>query len=196
MVPDLARRRVVFTQGDTPRGYHSVRAWHIDEKRIATIAGNPFKEGCADGTCASAMFRGPTGIAVDPVDGALIVVDCGNHRIVRIDEKADTVRTVAGTVQAAESQRVAFKDGAGDDARFSFPTGIVCDSTGSFYVADSDNRRIRKCTRSVVSGRVVFTVTTVAGNGEYGHTSGPLLKSAIRGPQALAFDPRDESVLY
>jgi sugar lactone lactonase YvrE len=37
-----------------------------------------------------------------------------------------------------------FADGAGTIAQFYAPNGIVIDSTGSLYVADTGNHRIRK----------------------------------------------------
>ncbi|MCP3678450.1 MAG: hypothetical protein GY721_12945, partial [Deltaproteobacteria bacterium] len=37
-----------------------------------------------------------------------------------------------------------FADGYGHYARFNFPTGIFVDRTGSIYIADSGNNRIRK----------------------------------------------------
>jgi len=37
-------------------------------------------------------------------------------------------------------------DGAGANARFTNPTGIVVDSAGNLYVSDSGNRAIRKIT--------------------------------------------------
>ena len=49
-----------------------------------------------------------------------------------------------------------FADGAGADARFNYPYGIVVDGEGTIVVADTDNHRLRK----IVDGQV----TTLTGS--------------------------------
>ena len=49
-----------------------------------------------------------------------------------------------------------YRDGAGNQALFNYPTGIDIDDDGNIYVADFSNRCIRKIDPS-------GTVTTVAG---------------------------------
>ncbi len=51
------------------------------------------------------------------------------------------VTTLAGTVGVVGSA-----DGTGRAASFNTPTGIAVDSVGNVYVADSENRSIRKIT--------------------------------------------------
>jgi len=68
------------------------------------------------------------------------------------------VSTIAG------SRDPAWADGLGPMASFRGPLGIACDSDGLLFVADSDNRRIRRIK--------VGHVTTVAGTGALGCTDG------------------------
>jgi hypothetical protein len=49
---DAVRRRVLFTEW----GGYCVRAWYIDEKRVATIAGTPGQCGFSDSKCSTAQW--------------------------------------------------------------------------------------------------------------------------------------------
>src|SRR5258708_7626111 len=64
----------------------------------------------------------------------------------------------------------------------SYPYGVAVDSTGSLYIADTGNYRIRK-----VSGGVI---TTVAGNGTYGYSgdNGPATSAQISSVYGVAVD--------
>lgn len=99
--------------------------------------------GYADGTGAAAHFNAPEGIAVDQF-GNVYVADTLNHRIRKITP-AGEVTTVAGFGGAA------FTDGIASAARFHTPTGIDVDLTGTIYVADSLNSRVRKIANGLVS---------------------------------------------
>jgi len=77
-----------------------------------------------------------------------------------------------------------FADGAGADARFFVPYGIVVLSDGRIIVADRGNHRLR----AVTAGGVV---TTYAGDGGDGSVDGPRLQARLAGPKALAVDTHD-----
>ena len=57
------------------------------------------------------------------------------------------------------------EDGLGTSASFSFPRGIAIDTLGNLYVADSNNRKIRKIDSS-------GNVSTFAGSGINGSSEG------------------------
>lgn len=84
------------------------------------------------------------------------------------------VTTIAGGTQG-------YADGTGTAARFNRPSGMVLDSTGTFYIADSGNNRIRKMTPA-------GQVTTIAGTGERGFADGPGETAKFAGPADLAVD--------
>jgi hypothetical protein len=67
------------------------------------------------------------------------------------------INTVAGNGTAG------FNDGPALQAEFSSPSGIAFDASGSIYIADKSNFRIRKL---LPSGNVV----TIAGNGIPGYS--------------------------
>jgi sugar lactone lactonase YvrE len=116
---------------------------------VTTFAGTAGSSGNADGTGAAARFNGPSAVTVDSV-GNVYVADTYNQTI-RAISPAGVVTTLAGLPNNS-----GFIDGTGTAARFSFPSGIVADSAGNLYVADTSNHNIRKVTTSGV-------VTTFAG---------------------------------
>jgi sugar lactone lactonase YvrE len=101
---------------------------------ISILAGG--KAGYTDGLVGNARFNHPTGVAVDKA-GAVYVTEQGTHRL-RIVIPNGLVYTVAGSGQAS------FADGVGDQAAFSLPAGLTISPTGTLYVADMGNNRIRK----------------------------------------------------
>ena len=113
--------------------------------------------GYQDGTGTNAQFNSPYFTALDS-SGNMYVSDTGNHRIRKVTPEG-VVTTLAGNGSQGST------DGTGTNASFKFPHGIVADSAGNVYVADTYNYRIRKITPSGV-------VTTLAGNSSQGTTNG------------------------
>lgn len=120
---------------------------------VTTLAGLGRSIGSADGTGTAARFQGPEGVAVD-VNGFVYVADSRNRTIRRITP-GGLVTTIAG----AAGQRGEV-DGTNGVARFGFPRGIVINTDGNIYVADS--AAIRKL---VIDG-ADCVVTTFAGTVE------------------------------
>jgi sugar lactone lactonase YvrE len=137
---------------------------------VTTFAGSA-TSGFADGTGTSATFNTPVGITVDRID-TVYVSDIGNHRIRRITS-AGVVTTFAGTTQG-------FQDGVGTNARFDTPQGIVADTYGNVYVADTNNHRIRRVTSD-------GTVTTLAGS-TAGYADGIGTNARFNFPYHLSID--------
>jgi alpha-tubulin suppressor-like RCC1 family protein len=102
---------------------------------LSTVAGSI--AGNVDGTGTAASFNDPRGLAMN-ARGELLVADSGNHSIRRISPNG-AVRTIGGG-----SASGAFADGAGADARFSSPRGLVLGGDGLLYIADHGNHRIRR----------------------------------------------------
>lgn len=140
-----------------------------------TIAGSPGVRGSDDGVGSLARFNAPAGVAVDQV-GNVYVSDTSNHTIRRISPNG-TVITLAGLAGASGSA-----DGIGSMARFSFPYGMVVDSVGNLYVADSFNNTIRHVSS-------VGIVSTVAGTaGVRGTVDGTGAAARFAFPYGLAID--------
>ncbi len=118
-------------------------------QQLVTLAGTG-EPGTKDGIGKMAEFNYPASVVTDTW-GNVYVSDMGNHAI-RILTPSGEVRTFAGKIGESGD-----RDGTGKDARFKNPIGIVMDSSGNLYVADSGNSVIRKI--KVSSGEV----TTFAG---------------------------------
>ena len=139
---------------------------------VSTLAGSG-TAGFADGTGTAAQFNFPTGVAVD-CSGTVYVADYVNQRIRKVTA-AGVVSTLAGSGTAG------FADGTGTAAQFNFPTGVAVDGTGTVYVADYVNQRIRTVTAAGV-------VSTLAGSGTYGFADGTGTAAQFRDPHGVAVD--------
>ena len=104
----------------------------------STYAGTAGSFGSANGAALTvARFNQPNGVAVDST-GVVYVADTFSHTIRRITV-AGEVTTLAGLAGSSGST-----DGTGSGARFYQPNGIAVDAASNLYIADSQNRTIRR----------------------------------------------------
>jgi sugar lactone lactonase YvrE len=122
---------------------------------VTTFAGLAGSTGSNDGTGSAAQFFYPCGVASDS-GGNIYVADTNNCTIRKIVASTGVVTTLAGLAGS-----IGTSDGTGSGARFSFPQGIACDTSGNIYVADTSNSTIRKI---VASTGVVTTLAGLAGS--------------------------------
>ena len=104
---------------------------------VTTIAGSG-AGGSSEGAGASASFLYPTGIAIDTY-GVVYVADTYNQKIRKITA-AGVVSTIAGSGSQGS------RDGDGANASFLYPKAVAVDASGTLYVADTNNHKIRKIT--------------------------------------------------
>jgi len=145
---------------------------------VTTIAGTT-TFGFANGSGPSARFAFPAAVAVGPDDN-LYVADTFNHRIRKLtrpllDGQPWTVTTLAGSGTAG------FLNGVGTAARFNHPQGLVLDSGGNVYVADTLNHRIRMVTSAGV-------VSTYAGTGAAAFLDGAATAAKFNSPFGVDLD--------
>jgi len=128
---------------------------------ITTVAGNGNTQFSGDGGLATHatvyIASNHNGLAVDPA-GNLYIADDGHHRIRKVDTNG-IITTVAGTGKQGYSG----DGGAATKAQLYRPSGVALDAAGNLYIADMDNRRIRKVDTSGI-------ITTLAGTGVFGYT--------------------------
>ncbi len=160
---------------------------------VTTLAGQVGVAGSSDGLGTAATFNGPSGIVAysepTPIPNTtfgeiVFVSDTLNHTIrsltpMNVDEPVghmvrpnNVVTTIAGTAGASGAV-----DGTGSAARFNGPQGLVLDSYGNLFIADTVNSTIRELAIADNS------VTTVAGQaGLTGNSDGANLLATFHYP--------------
>ncbi len=145
---------------------------------ISTVAGNGTGGFSGDGGDArNAQLRTPQGLAIDPA-GNLVIADTNNHRIRRVNASG-IIQTIAGSGVRSFSG-----DGfAAVLATLNHPIGLAFDLQGGFYIADTENNRIRRVT-------AVGQISTFAGTNtpEVLGDNGLAAAAGLSSPFAVALD--------
>ncbi len=134
-------------------GNHRIRKVELDTGVITTVAGTGQSGFAGDGDLAAgAQLHDPQNTAVGP-RGNLFIVDKSNHCIRRVELDTGVITTVAGTGAPGFA-------GDGDlavRAQLASPVGIAVDASGTLFIGDTWNHRIRKVVQRT------GTITTVVG---------------------------------
>jgi sugar lactone lactonase YvrE len=151
---------------------------------IMTIAGSG--ESGYDGDdqpALEAALNTPSAVAAAP-NGDIYIADTLNYRVRMIDHATGFIHTIAGNGQAAENGPVG-DGGPATEAHLNMPSDIEIAPNGDIYIADMHHQRVR---RIDVSSHVI---TTVAGNGLWGHTGdgGRAVEASLAGPAGIAVVP-------
>jgi sugar lactone lactonase YvrE len=143
---------------------------------ITTVAGTGTYGFSGDGgPAADAQLRFPSGVAVD-ASGNLYIVDAQDNRVRRVTPNG-TISTFAGTGTYGFSG----DGGPASDADLRFPYGVAVDAIGNVYIADTDNYRLRKVSRS----GIIFTIAGGGGGCEL--LPGGVFNSNARCPAINAY---------
>jgi internalin A len=151
---------------------------------ITTIAGTAVPGFSGDqGPAAAAQLDSPHGIAVDP-EGNVVLIDAQNQRIRRIDAQG-VITTIGGNGQVGFSG----DGGPATDARINTPEQLWVDDEGNIYIADTNNRRVRRIGADGV-------ITTVAGSGRQSSVGdgGPAVEAGLSRIGGVAVGP--DNALY
>ena len=142
---------------------------------ISTVAGNGESSLQGDkgdgGPATQARIDEPMSVAVDS-SGNLLIIESGTSSV-RLVDPSGTISSVAGRGDRSYSG----DGGLATEARLRYPTGVTVDSSGTLYVADMGNFRVR---RIDVSGRI----STAA----YYHRGGTSEFSALFRSSGVAVD--------
>ena len=131
-----------------------------------------------NGPTTSAQFNNPSGVAVDPFNGNIIVADYYNNVIRLINITSNIVSTLAG-VQGTNG----YLDGPTTSAQFDLPNSIIIDpSNGNIIVADTNNNMIR------LINITANTVSTLAGNSLAGYINGAGDLAEFYSPNSIAIN--------
>jgi hypothetical protein len=151
------------------------RIREISGTTIHTVAGDGDQIYSGDGGLATAAgLDSPNGVAVD-ASFNIYIGDTHNQRIRMVTFSTGIINTLAGTgVKGFNS------DGSAATAALARPGGLAVDSSGTVYVADSDNQRIR----TVAASQVV----TIAGDGQEGFSgdTGTSTSASLDTPRSVA----------
>lgn len=158
----------------------SSAAWTIE-----TVAGDGPHRFLVDsfggdgGPATSAQLFFPTGVAVDDA-GSAFIADNSNNRVRKVDT-GGVITTVAGNGSGGFRGGFSGDGGPATGAQLSRPTDVAVDQAGNVYIADANNRRIRKVDTDGI-------ITTVAGGGTGGDGE-PATEAALGTARAVAVDP-------
>ena len=126
------------------------------DQTISTAAGTGVFGSSVDGKAATASnIAQPRALAADSAGNLYFNSACQIRELL----KDGTLKTVAGGFTCA------YRGDPGNalDAQFQFPRGLALDSSGTIYIADTDNNRIRRLDLNTA------VVTTIAGTGQRGY---------------------------
>lgn len=175
-----------------------------DTYSIYDVAGVPGSPGYVNGPVESAKFKHPCGIALSNDEQYLLIDDRDNNVVRVIDLVNGLVGTYAGVPYTRVVNGVAdnqFADGPADQAYFASPS--QCNimgggPIGDLIIADRFNNRIRKVTpfppgqwpetEYGVALPVADEVSTLAGTGEQGRSSGPADQVKLTQPWGVLVD--------
>jgi len=159
---------------------HSVRRLDLKTNLITTVAGSGKAGYGGDGDLATkATCREPYEVRFD-LRGDMYFVEMKNHIVRKVDAKSGRISTIAGT------GRLGFSGDGGPavQAQFNVPHSITLDHSGTVYIADIGNHRLRAV--DLKSG----LIRTISGTGKKDPTlDGAALEgSPLNGPRTLDFD--------
>lgn len=143
---------------------------------VTVVAGTGVEGYSGDGGVAtSAMLDTPTGVALD-VQGNIYIADSHNHCVREVI--AGTIKTIAGTGKPG----FAGDGGVATAAQLWLPRAVAVDGSGTVYIADTGNQRIRTITGS--------TINTIAGDGEelFAGDGGVPTAAVLDSPTGIAVD--------
>jgi sugar lactone lactonase YvrE len=143
---------------------------------INTYAGTGQQQFSGDGGPAVSAGLDAFGMALDTA-GNLFIADAANNRIREVQASDRAIRTVAGNGQSGFSG----DGGPAIAAALEAPVGLAAAASGTIYIADSNNARVRK-----VAGGII---TTAAGNGSLVQSTGnAALSTALWFPRGVELD--------
>jgi sugar lactone lactonase YvrE len=144
---------------------------------ITTVAGGGTNFPGDGGAATNASLSYPAGVAVD-TSGNLYISDQGDNRVRKMD-----INGILTTVAGNGTFGYAGDRGPATDAALNNPVAVAVAASGSLFIADRGNNRVRKMD---VNG----ILTTVAGNGPaaYSGDGGAATNASLNSPSGVAAD--------
>ena len=162
-------------------GNHTIRK--VDSAGdISTVAGTGLAGDSGDGGSATAaLLNGPKGVYVDTSDN-IYIADTQNCRIRMVSASTGNIERVAGK-PGSITCNFDSDSGPATSRALNKPGGVFVDTSGNFYIADTDSHIIRK----VTSGQI----STIAGTAEtsgYSGDGGAAISATLSSPKSVFVD--------
>lgn len=135
----------------------------------------------ASAPATSASLANPSGVAVSPVSGALVVADTFNNRVFYVNATTQRIVLLAGTGVGA----FAGDNGLAVNAQLQVPTAAAFSPAGNLYIADFSNSVMRVVTTATGIITTFAGTPGVAGNSGDGAAA---TLAQLNGPNSVAFD--------
>jgi len=126
---------------------------------------------------ASVSLNQIGGVAVDAADNVFLSLPL-YAVVMRLDATTGILTRVAGNA----SNGFSGDNGPAVDAQLYGPYGLALDPAGNLYIADTNNRRVRKVSNGIITTVAGNGVSVAAGNG------GPATSAQLSYPYSLATD--------
>ncbi len=168
-------------------GNNRVREVNKKTGIITTVAGDGTAGSTGDtsnGVATSAELNDPIGVVVTG-GGAIDIADSANNVIRQVTLTSNTITTIAGNGGSGDDG----DGGPAADAQLSFPQGLVVDSAGDLFIADSENDVVRE----VKAGSSIIT-TVVGGDGGllFSNPNGPATAATLANPDGIVVDSQGD----
>jgi sugar lactone lactonase YvrE len=115
--------------------------------------------------------------------GNIYIADTDNHRVRKIDVDTGIITTIAGTGTGGYSEDE--DGGPATDAKLKNPRGLYVDTSGNIYIADTENKCVRKID---VGTGIITTIAGTGGSGGYSGDDGPATDAKLNKPHAVYMD--------
>ena len=178
---------ITYSLANSCGTYSNVKTINVNSGQaliISNLAGTTSGYSGDGGAAVAAKLQVPYGVVADK-NGNVYIADFSNNRIRKVSRNG-TISTLYGTGVAGYSG----DHGLATSARFNGPACIAIDDTGSLYVADYFNSRVRKIDTFGI-------ITTVAGNGVTGYSGdgGPATAASFNNPIFVFINPSGELII-
>jgi hypothetical protein len=171
--------------------HERIREVALSTGLVTTAAGNGFTNSDGTGgyngdgiTAITAELNSPYGVAFD-ASGNMYIPDSGNNRVRLVSAVSGSI-TPASLITTFAGNGTANYNGDGGlatAAELWSPSGLAVDAAGDVYIADTQNRAIRKV--SAASGDITSPVRAGVGRYYYG---GIFATVSLYGPIGIALD--------
>ncbi|XP_072974846.1 protein SUPPRESSOR OF QUENCHING 1, chloroplastic isoform X2 [Typha angustifolia] len=164
-------------------GQHQIWVHNTSDGLTRAFSGNGYERNLNGSSATSTSFAQPSGISLSTDMQELYVADSESSSIRAVNLKTGGSRLLAGgdPVFSENLFRFGDLDGAGSDALFQHPLGIVCGKDSQIYIADSYNHKIKRLDPRT------RRVTTLAGTGTAGFKDGPAISAQLSEPAGVIY---------